>query len=46
METDYQKKYDNLLRDQLQELRDEFEEEGEKAKKDLEDNYKNKVGNK
>lgn len=32
--------YDNLLRDKLQELREEFEEEAENAKQELEDAYK------
>jgi len=32
--------YDNMLRDKLQELREEFEEEAENAKQELEDAYK------
>ena len=35
--------YDNILRDKLQELREEFEEEAENAKRELEDAYQNKV---
>ena len=35
--------YDNILRDKLQELRDEFEEESDNAKNELEEAYKFKV---
>ena len=35
--------YDHLLRDKLQELREEFEDEAENAKRELEDAYKLKV---
>uniref|UniRef100_T2MDM2 Lamin-B2 n=1 Tax=Hydra vulgaris TaxID=6087 RepID=T2MDM2_HYDVU len=34
--------YDNILRDKLQELREEFEEEADNAKRELEDAYQNK----
>lgn len=36
--------YDNLIRDKLQELREEFEDEAEKARSELEEAYKAKVG--
>ena len=35
--------FDTLLRDKLQELRDEFEDEAENAKEELEAAYKTKV---
>ena len=35
--------YDSLLRDKLQELRDEFEDEAENAKEELESAYRSKV---
>ena len=35
--------YDNILREKLQELREEFEEEAELARQELEDAYKAKV---
>ena len=37
------KDYDSLLRDKLQELRDEFEDEAENAKEELESAYRSKV---
>ena len=43
METDYKQKYDTIMKDKLQELRDEFEEEAENVKKDVENTYKQKV---
>ena len=43
METDFKEKYDSVLRDKLQELRDEFEEEAENIKLDVENSYKQKV---
>ena len=43
METDYKQKYDTIMKDKLQELRDEFEEEAENVKKDVENTYKLKV---
>lgn len=42
METDGASDYDTLLRDKLQELRDEFEEEAENARQELEEAYKQK----
>ena len=37
------KDYDSLLRDKLQELREEFEDEAENAKEELEAAYRSKV---
>ena len=37
------KDYDTLLRDKLQELREEFEDEADSAKEELENAYKSKV---
>ena len=44
IETDIKEKYDSVLRDKLQELRDEFEDEAENIKLDVENSYKLKVG--
>ena len=43
METDYKQKYDSFMKDKLQELRDEFEEEADNIKHDVENSYKQKV---
>ncbi len=43
METDFIQKYDNVMKDKLQGLRDEFEEEAENIKNDIENNYRQKV---
>ena len=42
-ETDFKKKYDTIMRDKLQELRDEFEEEADNIKNDVDNTYKQKV---
>ena len=43
METDFKEKYDSALRDKLQELRDEFEEEASNIRLEVENSYKLKV---
>lgn len=45
METDFQEKYDSVMKDKLQELRDQFEEEAENIRQDVENSYKLKVIN-
>lgn len=44
LQTDLPQQYDDLIRSKLEELREEFEEEAELAKKELEEAYKGKVG--
>ena len=43
VETDFKEKYDSVLRDKLQELRDEFEEEASNIRLEVENSYKSKV---
>lgn len=43
METDFKQKYDSLMKDKLQELREEFEDEADNIKQDVESSYVHKV---
>ena len=43
METDFKQKYDTIMSDKLHELRDEFEEEADNIRNEVESNHKEKV---
>lgn len=43
METDFKQKYDTIMSDKLHELRDEFEEEADNIRNEVESNHKEKL---